>query len=232
MLAVEGLRSGYGSIVAVDGVSFGVGAGETLVLVGPNGAGKSTTIMTLAGLVAPLGGRITLDGVDVTGADARARVGHGIALVPEGRRVFADLTVSENLLVGAHRLPRSALASGRARVLDLFPRLGERSRQLAGSLSGGEQQMLAIGRAIMSVPRLLLVDELSLGLMPRAVDDCYAALAALQRDGLSIVLVEQSTERALGVADAVVALDSGHVTWTGTGLEARSNPGLLSAHFA
>ncbi len=231
MLAVEGLSSGYGSIVALHEVSFAVRAGEVLSLVGPNGAGKTTTVMTVAGLVRPMAGRIVLDGEDISAAPARARIGMGITLVPEGRRVFAELSVEENLVVGGHRLSRAALAAGRERVLALFPRLGERLHQLAGSLSGGEQQMLSLGRAIMSSPRLLLVDELSLGLMPKVVDECYAALDVLRADGLAIVLVEQNTERAVAVADDVVVLDSGHVSWSGSGDEARARPEVLSMHF-
>ena len=231
MLVVEGLRSGYGSIVALHEVSFEVHAGEVLALLGPNGAGKSTSVMTVAGLIRPMAGRMRLDGTDITHAPARERVGLGIALVPEGRRVFADLSVAENLVVGAHRLPRAALEDNRAKVLELFPRLGERIAQLAGSLSGGEQQMLAIGRAIMSAPRLLLVDELSLGLMPKVVDECYAALARLQAEGLAIVLVEQNTERAVSVADRVVVLDSGHLAWSGSGEQAQATPEVLSQHF-
>ena len=220
MLEVESLTCGYGDIVAVDSLSFSIGSGEIFGLVGANGAGKSATIMALAGLLPVRAGTIRLAGRDITATPAHARIDEGIALVPEGRRVFADLTVDENLTAGGTRLERSALERNRGKVLDTFPRLAGRRGQLAGSLSGGEQQMLAIGRAMMAEPSLLLIDELSLGLMPIAVDECYRALSALQEDGLAILLVEQSTERVLHTADRVAILESGRLAWTGRGSEA------------
>ncbi|MGI9335404.1 MAG: ABC transporter ATP-binding protein [Gammaproteobacteria bacterium] len=231
MLSVEGLSSSYGNIIALHDASLFLAPGETLSLIGPNGAGKTTTLMTIAGLVRPRSGRVLLDGEDITTEPARRRVGRGIALVPEGRRLFADLTVNENLTVGGHHLARVALEANRERVLTLFPWIAGRLGQLAGSLSGGEQQMLAIGRAIMSGPRLLLVDELSLGLMPKVVDECYDALHALKAQGLATILVEQNTGRAATVADSVVVLDSGHAVWSGSGDEARADPKALSVHF-
>ena len=229
MLEVEGLVCGYGDIVAVDGLSFTVGAGEIFGLVGANGAGKSATIMALAGLLRVREGRVRLSGRDITAMPAHARINHGIGLVPEGRRVFADLTVDENLTVGGSRLDRGAMEGSRGRVFHTFPRLAERRRQLAGSLSGGEQQMLAIGRAMMAEPSLLLIDELSLGLMPIAVDECYRALADLQRDGLAILLVEQSTERVLHTANRIAILESGRLAWTGRGSEAAGDPAVADA---
>ena len=220
MLEVESLTCGYGDIVAVDSLSFSIGSGEIFGLVGANGAGKSATIMALAGLLPVRAGTIRLAGRDITATPAHARIDEGIALVPEGRRVFADLTVDENLTAGGTRLERNALERNRGKVLDTFPRLAGRRGQLAGSLSGGEQQMLAIGRAMMAEPSLLLIDELSLGLMPIAVDECYRALSALQEDGLAILLVEQSTERVLHTADRVAILESGRLAWTGRGSEA------------
>ena len=220
MLEVESLTCGYGDIVAVDSLSFSIGSGEIFGLVGANGAGKSATIMALAGLLPVRAGTIRLAGRDITATPAHARIDEGIALVPEGRRVFADLTVDENLTAGGTRLERSALERNRGKVLDTFPRLAGRRGQLAGSLSGGEQQMLAIGRAMMAEPTLLLIDELSFGLMPIAVDECYRALSNLQRDGLAILLVEQSTERVLHTADRVAILESGRLAWTGRGSEA------------
>ena len=220
MLKVERLTCGYGDIVAVDSLSFTIGAGEIFGLVGANGAGKSATIMALAGLLPVRSGTVRLRGRDITAMPAHARVDQGIALVPEGRRVFADLTVDENLSVGGTRLDREALERNRGWVFDTFPRLGERRRQLAGSLSGGEQQMLAVGRAMMAEPSLLLVDELSLGLMPIAVDECYRALSDLQANDLAILLVEQSTERVLHTADRIAILESGRLAWTGRGSEA------------
>ena len=211
-LTVDQVSSGYGHIVVLRNLSLSLSSGEVLSLVGPNGAGKSTTVMTVAGLVKPLSGRVLIDGDDITHEPSFHRVHRGIALVPEGRRVFAELTVRENLTVGGHHLNAQTLATNLERVLGLFPRLAERLKQAAGSLSGGEQQMLAIGRAIMSNPKLILIDELSLGLMPKVVDECYAALNALREGGLAVLLVEQNTEQAIQVADHVVALESGDLT--------------------
>ena len=228
-LEVVELTCGYGDIVAVDRLSFSIGAGEIFGLVGANGAGKSATIMALAGLLPVRSGTARLSGRDITGLPAHVRIGHGIALVPEGRRVFADLSVDENLTVGGTRLSRGALERNRARVFDTFPHLAERRSQLAGSLSGGEQQMLAIGRAMIAEPSLLLIDELSLGLMPIAIDECYRALSALQEDGLAILLVEQSTERVLHTADRIAILESGRLAWTGRGSEAVGDSAVVDA---
>ena len=230
MLEVSGLTCGYGDITAVDGLSFNVGKGEIFGLIGANGAGKTTTIMALAGLIPVRAGTVRLEGSDITHVPAHARAALGLALAPEGRRVFAELTVDENLTVGGARLERRALEQGRARVYQTFPRLAGRRRQLAGSLSGGEQQMLAIGRAVMAAPSLLLVDELSLGLMPIAVDECYRVLAALQDDGLAILLVEQSTERVLHAASRIAVLESGRLAWTGTGAEATRDSAVVAAY--
>ena len=229
MLEVESLTCGYGDIVAVDRLSFSIGSGEIFGLVGANGAGKSATLMALAGLLPVRAGTVRLAGRDITATPAHARIDEGIALVPEGRRVFADLTVDENLTAGGTRLERSALERNRGKVLDTFPRLAGRRGQLAGSLSGGEQQMLAIGRAMMAEPSLLLIDELSLGLMPIAVDECYRALSALQEGGLAILLVEQSTERVLHTADRIAILESGRLAWTGRGPEAIGDSAVADA---
>ncbi len=230
MLAVEGLTCAYGDILAVEDLSFIIGKGELFALIGANGAGKTTTIMTLAGLVASRAGTVRVDGEDITRVPAHRRTDLGLALVPEGRRVFADLTVDENLTVGGARRDARALSDARAGVHALFPVLAERRNQPAGSLSGGEQQMLALGRAMMAGPRLLLVDELSLGLMPRAIDECYAALDRLRADGLAILLVEQSTDRALHAADRVAVLESGRLAWTGTGADAIGDSALVEAY--
>jgi branched-chain amino acid transport system ATP-binding protein len=230
MLEVTGLTCGYGDIIAVDGLSFAVGKGEIFGLIGANGAGKTTAILALAGLIPVRAGAVRIDGHDITNAPAHTRTDHGLVLVPEGRRVFADLTVDENLIVGGTRLDRAALERNRARVFDTFPRLAERRRQLAGSLSGGEQQMLAIGRAVMAGPSVLLVDELSLGLMPIAVDECYRVLRGLQADGIAILLVEQSTERVLHAANRIAVLESGRLAWTGTGAEAARNTAIVDAY--
>jgi len=222
MLKLENLNCGYGSVEAVHDISFEVPSGTVFALLGPNGAGKTSTMMAIMGHVDIHGGRIILEGRDITRRRAIDRVGLGVALVPEGRQLFSDLTVDENLTIGGYARPASRDAAKRDRVFAIFPRLHERRTQLAGSLSGGEQQMLAIGRALMAEPRLLLVDELSLGLMPKMVDLCLDALLALKRDGLTIVLVEQNTARALDVADKVCVMSSGVQVYQGTAVEARA----------
>jgi branched-chain amino acid transport system ATP-binding protein len=229
MLSIEQLNCGYGSVVAVHDVSFAMSAGSIFALLGPNGAGKTSTIMAIMGHVDVFGGRVLLDGADITRRRAVERVALGIALVPEGRRLFSDLTVDENLTVGGYGRPPAGDTAKRARVFGYFPRLFERRTQLAGSLSGGEQQMLAIGRALMAEPKLLLVDELSLGLMPRMVDLCLDALIKLKQEGLGILLVEQNTARALDVADRVCVLSSGGQVFQGTVAEARSADSLFRA---
>ena len=229
MLKVENLICGYGSIEAVHNVSFDVPAGSVFALLGANGAGKTSTIMAIMGHVDIHGGRILLEAEDITRRRAIDRVSLGISLVPEGRQLFSDLTVDENLTVGGYARPIGRDASKRDRVFGYFPRLHERRTQLAGSLSGGEQQMLAIGRALMAEPRLLLVDELSLGLMPKMVDLCLDTLLALKREGLTIVLVEQNTARALDVADQVCVLSSGVQVYQGTALEAKAAGSMFAA---
>jgi branched-chain amino acid transport system ATP-binding protein len=230
MLEVENLTCGYGDMIAVDGLSLTVARGEIHGLIGANGAGKTSTILALAGLIPVRSGSVRLGGVDLAHMPAHDRIGHGLALVPEGRRVFADLTVDENLTIGGTKLQRTALEANRARVFETFPRLSERRRQQAGSLSGGEQQMLAMGRGMMASPRVLLVDELSLGLMPIAVEECYRVLRRLQGDGLAILLVEQSTERVLHAADRIAVLESGRLVWTGSGEEALGDSAVVDAY--
>jgi branched-chain amino acid transport system ATP-binding protein len=222
MLKLENLNCGYGSVEAVHDVSFDVPSGSVFALLGPNGAGKTSTIMAIMGHVDIHGGRILLEDEDITARRAIDRVGLGVSIVPEGRQLFSDLTVDENLTVGGYARPIGRDAAKRDRVFGIFPRLHERRTQLAGSLSGGEQQMLAIGRALMAEPRLLLVDELSLGLMPKMVDLCLDALLQLKREGLTIVLVEQNTARALDVADKVCVMSSGVQVYQGTAAEAKA----------
>ena len=222
MLRLEGFSCGYGPFRAVHRLDLTIGKGGIFALLGPNGAGKTSTIMCLAGHVELQAGRIEFDGRDLSGLPAVARARAGLALAPEGRRLFPDLTVEENLIVGGYSQPARAFTQNRDRVLGYFPRLGQRLRQPAGRLSGGEQQMLAIGRALMARPRLLMVDELSLGLMPRAIDTCYEVLRRLAREeGLAVLMVDQSTDRALEVADAVCVMESGRVGWAGSGDDAR-----------
>jgi branched-chain amino acid transport system ATP-binding protein len=230
MLRLTELSAGYGAFTAVHGLSLAVAPASVFALVGANGAGKSSTIMAIAGHVAVQGGNIELDGQDITALPVAQRVGRGIALAPEGRRLFGDLSVRENLMIGGYARPRRDEAENRARVIELFPRLGERLDQMAGTLSGGEQQMLAIGRALMAQPRLLMVDEVSLGLMPAAVEVCYAAIRRLKEAGLSVLLVEQNTTRALEVADAVCVLESGRAVWQGSAEEARRDPAMIEAY--
>lgn len=228
MLKVDKLTCGYGSVQAVHGVSFDVTAGSVFALLGPNGAGKTSTLMAIMGHVDIHAGRILLNETDITRRRATDRVNLGISLVPEGRQLFSDLTVDENLTVGGYARPAERDAEKRQRVFGYFPRLFERRTQLAGSLSGGEQQMLAIGRALMAEPKLLLVDELSLGLMPKMVDLCLDALMQLKRDGLTIVLVEQNTARALDVADQVCVLSSGSQVYQGTAAEAKATGSMFA----
>lgn len=217
MLAVHNLTCAYGDVVAARDISFNVAAGEITALVGANGAGKSSTLFSIMGLVPLARGSVAVDGVDITRVPSWERVHHGVAIVPEGRRVFAELSVDENLLVGGHSLARKQLRRNRQRAFDLFPRLGERRKQRAGSLSGGEQQMLAVARALLSEPRVLLIDELSLGLMPSVVDECYAVVRQLKADGVAVLLVDQNTERAVSTADQVCMMEAGTLVWHGEG---------------
>ena len=230
MLRLERLSCGYGPFRAVTDLSLEVEAGTVLALIGANGAGKSSTLMTIAGHVEVSDGRVCLDGEDITATPPRARVRRGIALAPEGRRLFPDLTVRENLTIGGYSRPRTRESGNVERVLTLFPRLEGRLEQLAGSMSGGEQQMLAIGRALMAEPRLLMIDEVSLGLMPAVIDVCYEALARLRDEGLAILLVEQSTRRAFEIADFVCVLESGCEVWRGTAEAARNDRTLVDAY--
>ena len=229
MLRLESLSCGYGNMQAVHGLDLAVPTGRITALLGANGAGKSSTIMCIAGHVRVFEGRILYKESPIMSWSPVQRVKAGIGLVPEGRRLFSSLTVRENLVIGGYCRPKADSDSGVDQVVGMFPRLGERFNQRAGSLSGGEQQMLAIGRALMSQPELLLIDELSLGLMPKIIDICYAAIAALKAQGMTIVLVEQSTQRALEVADDVTVLESGAVVWRGSAREARASTAMIDA---
>jgi len=228
VLKLDNLACGYGSVRAVHGVSFDVAAGTVFALLGPNGAGKTSTVMAIMGHVDIHAGRILVGGEDITHRRPVERAALGVALVPEGRQLFPDLTVSENLTVGGYSRAIARERAKRERVFGYFPRLFERRDQLAGSLSGGEQQMLAIGRALMPEPRLLLVDELSLGLMPKMVDLCLDVLVKLKAEGLTILLVEQNTARALEVADRVCVLSSGAQVFQGTAAEATAAGSLFA----
>jgi len=229
MLEVTNLSAGYGDIIAVRDFSFSVSEGKILALMGANGAGKSSTLMSLMGLVERKSGTIMMNGEDISDIAAEARISKGLAIVPEGRRIFPDLSVHENLVVGGHVVASSVMSAGVEMVYGLFPQLEERQKQAAGSLSGGEQQMLAMGRALISQPKLLIIDELSLGLMPKIVDECYGVIEKLKAENIAVLLVEQNTERALNVADDVCILEAGNLSWSGTAKEARNDTSLIDS---
>jgi branched-chain amino acid transport system ATP-binding protein len=230
LLELQNFSCGYGEMIAVRDLSLSIEPGQILALLGPNGAGKTSTILAIMGHVQIKAGLLAIDGRDVTRLPALKRTELGLALVPEGRRLFSDLAVAENLTVGGYSRSRADEQRNIARVFELFPRLAERRSQLAASLSGGEQQMLAIGRALMSMPRVLLVDELSLGLMPKMVDLCLDALEKLNQEGLAILLVEQNTARALDIADQVCVLASGRCVFVGPAETARRDVDLLHSY--
>jgi branched-chain amino acid transport system ATP-binding protein len=218
MLEVERLEVSYGALMALHGVSLTIQSGEMVALVGPNGAGKSTLLKTIAGLLVPRAGTIRWEGHPITVEPAQRIVEHGVALVPEGRRLFARMTVRENLELGAFtRRAQTARHAQLDRVYKLFPRLFERERQLAGSLSGGEQQMLALGRALMALPRLLLLDEPSLGLAPRVIESIFSILAELHREGMSVLIVEQNVQAVLALARRAYILEAGRIVGEGEG---------------
>jgi branched-chain amino acid transport system ATP-binding protein len=230
MLRLEDFSCGYGKVRAVEGLNLSVAKGEIFALLGPNGAGKTSTLMAIMGHVAVQAGRIVVDGKDITATSAVERVKYGLSIAPEGRQLFPDLSVGENLTVGGYTLPRAREHEQRDNVFSLFPILAERRRQMAGSLSGGEQQMLALGRALMADPKLLLVDELSLGLMPKVVDQCFAALETLRQRGFTILMVEQNSIRALQIADHVCVLASGTPVYTGTAADTRDNEEIFEKY--
>jgi branched-chain amino acid transport system ATP-binding protein len=226
MLEVKNLTAGYGDIVAVRDLTFSLQAGKILALMGANGAGKSTTLMALFGLVDRKLGSIIMNGEDISAIKVEDRISKGLAIVPEGRRLFPDLTVNENLVVGGHIAKTAKMSAVIDMVYEYFPRLAERRAQLAGSLSGGEQQMLAMGRALISEPSILVVDELSLGLMPKVVDECYVVLEKLKAENIGVLLVEQNTERVFSAADDVIVLEAGNVIWSGSAINAKEDPSL------
>jgi branched-chain amino acid transport system ATP-binding protein len=235
LLEVSGLSARYGPVHALRDVSLDVRAGELVALIGANGAGKSTLLRTIAGLLAPTAGRVAVDGRDVTGRAPEALLRAGVALVPERRRIFGDLTVLDNLELGGYALPRgrnfaSRLGAGVEAAYDRFPVLRQRSGQLAGTLSGGEQQMLAIGRALMTGPRLLLCDEPSLGLAPLVVQEIMRLLAALRASGTTILLVEQNARLALRFADRAYVLEVGRVALSGASADLLADDQLKAAY--
>ena len=232
MLELDSVAFAYGSIEAVRGVSLSVRQGEVVTLIGANGAGKSTLLKGIIGLHPPKSGRILVHGADVATVPAHRRIGLGLALVPEGRGVFPDQTVRDNLLLGAwaQRRDEARCRDLLQREFERFPRLLERQEQLAGTLSGGEQQMLAISRALMSDPKLLLLDEPSLGLAPLIIAEIFQTIRALRDAGLTLLLVEQMASQALAVADRAYVLETGVVTLTGRGPEVLSNARVQAAY--
>jgi branched-chain amino acid transport system ATP-binding protein len=232
MLKLESVKVAYGAIQAVKGVSIDVRKGEVVTIIGANGAGKSTLLKSICGLEPVTEGRILLDNKDITNVASHQRVGLGVAMSPEGRGVFADQTVRENLMLGAYsrKSDTAATAAAIEREFKRFPRLRERQDQLSGTLSGGEQQMLAISRALMSDPRLLLLDEPSLGLAPLIIKDIFNAIRQLREAGLTILLVEQMAKQALGVADRAYVLETGHITAEGTGRALLNDPKVKAAY--
>ncbi len=230
-LEIDGLEVAYGRTVALRGVSIAVGEGQVVCLIGANGAGKTTAMRAISGLVRPRAGRVRFAGQDITGQAAHRIAAAGLRQVPEGRQCFAELTVAENLALGAYLVPsRMEVARRQDGVLARFPRLRERLRQLAGSMSGGEQQMLAIGRALMGAPRLLLLDEPSMGLAPLFVEEIFAIIAALKAEGTTILLVEQNASAALDVADHAYVLETGRIVLSGPAAEVASNPAVAAAY--
>ena len=229
MLKINDLRVNYGGIEAVKGVNFSVPEGSIVTLIGANGAGKSTILRTIAGLVKPAQGSVEFLGENITGLSPDKIVTRGITLVPEGRRVFPDLTVLENLKIGAY-LRKDNLSSDLEWVYSLFPRLKERSWQAAGTLSGGEQQMLAVGRALMSRPKLIMMDEPSLGLAPLIVKDIFSIIREVNKQGVTVLLIEQNANMALHTADIGYVLETGRLTMSGSGQELLSNPDVKKAY--
>ncbi|NLI54361.1 MAG: ABC transporter ATP-binding protein [Clostridiales bacterium] len=229
MLSIKDLKVNYGGIEAVKGISFDVPKGHIVTLIGANGAGKSSTLRAIAGLVKPKSGVIEFEGDNIAGKDTTAIVSRGITLVPEGRRIFPDLTVYENLRVGAY-MRKDDITPDINWVYELFPRLKERSWQAGGTLSGGEQQMLAVGRALMSRPKLMMMDEPSLGLAPLIVRDIFSIIKEINKRGVTILLIEQNANMALSTADTGYVLETGRITMTGPGKELLVNEAVKAAY--
>lgn len=230
LLEVSDLQTYYGAIQALKGVSLSVEEGEVVTLIGSNGAGKSTTLRSISGLTPARSGRITIGGQDITRVPAHEIVSYGIALSPEGRHCFPRMTVRDNLNLGAHRRRGPEIESDLERVFDLFPRLKERERQKAGTMSGGEQQMLAIGRALMARPRLLMLDEPSMGIAPILVQRIYETIAEINRGGVTILLVEQNANYALDVSERGYVLETGRVVLSGDSDQLRTDPEVQRAY--
>ena len=230
MLEVSALSSRYGRIPALTDVSIDVGAGELVALIGANGAGKTTLMRVLSGVLVPSIGSIRFDGRDVTRVAPARRVGLGIVQVPEGRQVFAPLSVEDNLRLGGHLRPKREVVTALARVFELFPVLGEKRKALAGTLSGGQQQMLAIGRALVAAPRMLLLDEPSMGLAPRLVTEIFNVIRALRETAITILLADQNARAVLGLADRAYVLEAGRVALAGTGRALTDDPRVRASY--
>ncbi len=231
MLRAEGLHVGYGDAPALWDVSLTVGAGECVSVIGPNGAGKTTLVNAIARLLPIRQGSLRFDGGDVTAASAQDMCNRGVALIPEGRRLFTRMTVEENLELGSYRrAARSAREQGRERVYAMFPMLAERRRQLAGTMSGGQQQMLAIGRALMAQPKLLLIDEPSLGLAPLVVEQVFGTIKQIHASGVSILLIEQNVTKALDLVERAYVLEGGRIVAEGRPAELRAQPHIRAAY--
>lgn len=231
MLKLENISVNYGAIEALTGISMHVEKGEVVTLIGANGAGKTTTLRTITGLLEPRVGRITFEGEDISGKATHKLVARGISMSPEGRGVFANLSVRENLQMGAYlNKNRQGVSADMQRVFEMFPRLKEREAQKAGTLSGGEQQMLAIGRALMSRPRLLLLDEPSLGLAPLVVHTIFEAIDEIRGKGTTILLVEQNAHAALGHSDRAYVLETGRIVMEGPSKELAADPRIKEAY--
>ena len=231
MLKVENIQVYYGMINAIKGVSFEVNEGEVIALIGANGAGKTTIMHTITGLIAPRSGHIYLEGKDLTKLPAHKIVYLGMAHVPEGRRVFQQLTVLDNLKLGAFSITDKAQIDKNLQyVYAHFPRLAERKNQIAGTLSGGEQQMLAMGRALMSNPKIILMDEPSMGLSPLLVNEIFKIISEVSRDGTTVLLVEQNAKKALSIADRAYVLETGNIVMEGKASELLDNPRIRAAY--
>ena len=230
LLKVDGINVYYGNIHAVKDISFTVNAGEIVTLIGANGAGKSTTLKTISGLLKPRTGDVLYKGKSIKGVRAHKIVESGLAQVPEGRHVFLHMTVDENLDMGAYTQPASTIAANKEKVFTLFPRLKERRKQLAGTMSGGEQQMLAMGRALMSNASMLMLDEPSMGLSPLLVQEIFDIIRDIHKEGMTILLVEQNAQMALSVADRAYVQETGRVVMDGTGAELLTNERVRNAY--
>jgi branched-chain amino acid transport system ATP-binding protein len=230
LLTIEGLRAGYGAVEVLRGVDLHIAPGELVALLGSNGAGKTTLNSVVSGLVPTWSGRVMFDGQDLTDAHYRRVVQAGLIQVPEGRKVFPNLSVLENLELGAFTRARERRSQNLMRVFDIFPRLRERETQLAGTMSGGEQQMLAIGRGLMAEPKLLILDEPSLGLSPLLVEELFTLIAQLRAGGLAILLVEQNVGQSLEIADRAYVMENGSIRFSGTSTELLASDALRQAY--